>query len=169
MNNDDIPEDHATPADDDLDLLHDRPVPKYLHRCVSIVPEALPAELTDVPGQVAYTNARVADAQRAYNTADIDLKRLRAQLRVKLRGELEKATGKRPTVDAVADAMDDDPAYIDALLKRAEADAELIAAQGWAKAAQAKLAACLALSGLLREELRGDPALRAAAASASRG
>lgn len=167
--NDDVPDDAQLDGDLADDLLHDRPVQRYLKQCVTIVPEALPGELTDVPGQVAYTNARVADAQRAYNAADIDLKRLRAQLRVKLRGELEKATGKRPTVDAVADAMDDDPSYIDALLKRANADAELLAAQGWAKATQAKLAACLALSGLLREELRGDPALRAAAASATRG
>lgn len=154
--------------DDDgpLEALHDRAVPAYLKACVTITPEALPADLTDVPGQIAYVNARVADATRAYNAADINVKRVRAQRRAELRAEIEKTTGKRPTNDAVNDALEDDQGYIEALLARAETDAALIAAQGWAKAVSGKLAACLALAGLLREELRGDPALRAAAASA---
>lgn len=160
-------EQRVEPDDDGLvEVLHDRAVPAYLKACVTITPEALPADLTDVPGQIAYVNARVADATRAYNAADINVKRVRAERRAKLRAEMEAATGKRVTNDAVTDALEDDQSYIEALMTRAEADAALIAAQGWAKAASAKLAACLALAGLLREELRGDPALRAAAASA---
>lgn len=138
-------------------VIHDLVVDKFVKESVDIFPEAITEELTKMPAAIAYFNARLSDATRAYRRKEREVSELKARKRMHYRATLGKVT-----VDAVNDAVETDEEYVAAQVELFELEAAQGRAKAWSLAVGAKRDALMSLGGILRDagEFRGDPQIR---------
>lgn len=146
------------PAGQAMADLHGLAVDKFLRECVEVFPEAITQEMTNIPGHIAYWTTRYANAQRDFQRAEQALDQLKARKRIHYRTSIAKAT-----VDAVNDAVETDEEYVAARVAVIEAEAIMARTKGYSQAVQTKRDMLMCLGGILRDELRGDPHIKALA------
>lgn len=132
---------------DDTAMIHDMQVDAFLAECLNVETEVLAEHMRRLPGHTAYWNAQAAEAGRKFEQATRERHELRARLRQHLRATMAKAT-----VDGVADALETNEEYVAAQEKCIALEAEMLKAQGFAKAVDAKRSMLQALGGLVRAE-----------------
>lgn len=131
----------------------------FLRECVEIDPAQLNDEFIRIPGDLAYWSNAYAAASRDAAVAKLDYERAWAQLYLTLKAE--NAGNKGATVDWLKAACDNDPDVYDAQLLMIEKEAEKVRLRGMVDAVIAKKDMVQSLGAKLREEMRGDPTLRA--------
>lgn len=139
--------------------LHELGLDAWARASIEVFPETIAEELCKAPGHMAYWSARYADAQRAHALAERDLDVIRAHKRQAFRVMLRDGK-KQPTVGMVDDALELDEEYTAARVAVIETETTMLKAQGFARAVQAKKDTLMCLSAIVREEMRGDPAIK---------
>jgi hypothetical protein len=130
----------------------------YLRRCLTLDKDDLNEEFCSVPAAIAYWNERLAFAVEAAHIAKIDYDREWARMFVMLR---ERDTGGKPLAAELVKAKCDSDEELYAMqLDHAKKSAEVTRLRGIVDAVLAKRDMTQSLGAKLREELRGDPALR---------
>ncbi len=145
-------------TDDDVDN-DDFDKDTFLRQSVHIEPDQLNEEFIRTPGQLAYWNAQYAKAYEAAAIAKIDYDRAWAQLYV-VQKNFYEGQKKPPTVDHLKALVDNDEDLYNMQIEIARTEAEKIRLRGICEAVAAKKDMVQSLGAKLREEMRGDPALR---------
>jgi hypothetical protein len=134
-------------------------IEQYLYDSISITPEALSEEFARVALDLAYWNARYADALKAYREAEVQQKRTKAMLYIKHRTLLTETNGK--TTEAQVDAaVLLDPSMVEADTNLIATEVEKEKARGVLDAVRAKREMVVSLGAHIRAEMAGDPSLR---------
>lgn len=139
--------------------IHDEEIGDYLHECLQIKPEDISDEFTRLPGDIAYWNAKYTAAYRAMHLAKVELEHTRARIDLETR-QLAEDTGTKITEKKVEALVEINDEYQAARVAFVEADAARIAAYGHLEAVRTKRDMTQSLGSFLREEMRGDPAVR---------
>ena len=139
--------------------LHDLDVDKYLAECVQIFPEGLQEEFVRLPADLAYWNARFAEALRGFLTGKINLDRTEARCRIEERERLGAAGGK-VTESMVESAVEAAPEMEKAREALMEAEVEKVRLYGVLDAIRAKRDMLISLGAQHRAEMAGDPSIR---------
>lgn len=132
---------------------------KYFLECTQIVPEAIHEEYVRLPADLAFWNARYADAQQAYLDSKAELDILERELYMVVREDLE-ASGGKVTEKMVDSAMALSEVWKDARRALAKAEGEKHRLFGKLDAVRAKRDMLISLGAHLRAEMQGDPRLR---------
>ena len=156
-------------------------IDQYTYDSVSITPEALSEEFARVALDLAYWNAKFAEALREYRIAELEQKRTRAMLYIKHRTLLQEAAiqeahsspqefdakgkPKPAKVDRVTEAQVDsavlmDPAMVECDNNVIVTEVEKEKVRGALDAVRAKREMVVSLGAHIRAELAGDPVLR---------
>lgn len=158
-----------------LGRLFDMAADEFLIASVHIDRNNINGEFLQVAAQFAYWNEKYAEAQRAQQIAELDLKKLIATVHVRERARLieeapeeEVGTGKNvrtrrklPNADDVAQAVEGTLEVQNARQGIAEASVEAHRLGGVCSAVRTKKDMLIAYGSMLREEMRGDPSIRA--------
>lgn len=140
------------------EMLHDMEVDKYLHDCVALFPEAIGEEMTRLPADLAYWNARYADVLRAFLKAKLDEDRTFARVAIYCREEL--AQSGKVTEAMVTAAVEKHPDIEAARLATIEAEVEKVRLYGVLDAIRSKRDMLQSLGAQLRVEMEHDPVAR---------
>jgi hypothetical protein len=130
---------------------------EYLRECLEIGLEDLNESFCKVPGDIAFWNARYADATTAHQTAKLDYEQARAKQFVKLKNEADPATGKPRSLDLCGVLCDAHEGLYELSLDTIQKDAERIRMRGIVDAISAKRDMLQSLGAKLRVEMRGAP------------
>jgi hypothetical protein len=126
---------------------------------VKIEPLALQEEFVRLPSDLAYWNARYADAQRTFLVRKLELDQLNARLRIELRERL-LVTESKVTESMVDSRVELDDRYGNARLAMVEAEADKMHKYGAVDALRAKRDMLVSLGAHVRAEMQHDPQLR---------
>lgn len=140
-----------------------------LRAAIDIDENLITEEYQRLPGDLAYYNAQLAQATRAYLAAKRAVEKTEARLTLKYGHSSEahlKPEGWKKPNDAIVDALvqEDEEMEVAAQLL-IEAEAERARLIGVVEAVRAKREMIVSLGAHLRIELQGDPILREQAAS----
>lgn len=138
--------------------LHDMEIDQYEHDSVTIDDLDLENELTRVPADLAYWNARYSQALKQHLEAKLEAHRVQAACRIRLRTQLEGRKGKGPTVDEVKDGAQVDEQAYEAELAEIAAEAERARLRGVCEAVSARKDALQTKAANLRREMESTPA-----------
>lgn len=139
--------------------LHDIDVDEYLAESVQVYPESLQEEFVRVPADLAYWNARYAEAVRAYQLSKIDLSRTESALRIEVRESL-MAGGAKVTESMIEAAVVGDDRFHDCRLREVEAEVEKIRLYGVIDAVRTKRDMLISIGAQVRAEMESDPSIR---------
>jgi glycine/D-amino acid oxidase-like deaminating enzyme len=145
--------------------LYDRDVDEITYRAATIDDLAIDEEFVRLPGDLAYWNARHADALRAYLLAKLELESVEARVQIASREELFGEMS-RPTEAAIHARVVVDALYVAARRALLETEVEKVRLVGICEAVRAKKECLISLGANLRAEMQGDPSLRVAAKTA---
>lgn len=137
------------------DYIHDMPVDRLLLESLRIDENNIREEFLRSPGDIAYWNARYADAIREELRAEQERKELEALLTEEHRERLA-LDGKKTTEKLLEIAVIRDERMQEARHTESDAVANKIRVRGWALAVAAKKDLLMSLGATLREEMR-DP------------
>lgn len=152
----DEPNGDAPPAGDDDKLAG---LDDYLRECVRIDPLRIQDEFVRIPADLAYWNARYADAQRAFLMAKIDLDVIKAKLGPLTRRAIADKGGKA-TEDLIKNMVESHADVIDAREQLAVTEVEKSRLYGCLDAIRSKKEMLISLGAHMRAEMEGDPSLR---------
>lgn len=124
---------------------------------VTIVPEALEEEFVRLPGDLAYWNAKHADAVRDHLTAKAHYETVRARAAIAIRASSEK----KPTEAAIQELLDVDDAVVGSRTALIETEVAKVRLAGRCEAIRAKRDALISIGAGIRAEMQGDPSIRA--------
>lgn len=148
-------------------IIHGLEIGVQEKRCVDIVPEAIQEEYVRLPADLAYWNARYARALKEFLTAKAGEKQMESMLSIKHR-ELIIDNGGKPTEKMVENAVNTDPKMIEARNLLVETEVEKARIWGLLDAVRSKKEMLISLGAHVRQEMEGDPMVRAAHADARR-
>jgi hypothetical protein len=131
---------------------------EYLRDCVHINEIALNEEYVRIPADLAFWNAKYADAQKAFLLAKLRLETGEAKLYIFHRERM--TTGKGPTEAQVDAACKSDPAYEAMRRETIDAEAGMLAIRGTCEAVRTKREMLVSLGATMRAEMQGDPVIR---------
>lgn len=139
---------------------------KYLSECTKIEPVAIDEEFIRTPSDVAFWNARFADALEVYLKAKAHMETEWARLRLLTREEL-LAKGEKATESAIDNNTEVRPEWAAARLTFIEAEVQKARIAGSCEAVRTKKEMLQSLGAKLRIEMGSDPMVRAEQAAAS--
>lgn len=113
----------------------------------------------NVPGDLAFWNARAASAVEQYLLEKHELKVVEAGLWLKNR-KLTEDVKPRPTEKDLVAMMHEHPDWVSASLRLCSADASKSRAFGFAEAVRAKKDMLQSVGAMMRAEMSGDPVVR---------
>ena len=113
----------------------------------------------NVPGDLAFWNARAASAVEQFLLEKHELKVVEAKLWLKNR-ELTADVKPKPTEKDLTAMMHEHPDWVAANLRLVTADAHKSRAFGFAEAVRAKKDMLQSVGAMMRAEMDGDPAVR---------
>lgn len=143
-----------------MSKLNDIDVETFLKDSVLIDPLCITDEYVRLPSDLAYWNQRHSDALKAHLRAKIELDRVEAMVYLEKReGGVD---GKRLTVDGVNAAVAVDPRVLSAREAAVLAEVEKSRLHGVVSAVGAKKDMLVSLGAHVRQEMDGDPVVRAA-------
>lgn len=134
---------------------------QYLSECVTLDDLALDEEYIRTPADLAYWNARYADALRAYLTAKLAHETNAARLHLRVKADNDLGGGKKATVADLEAMVVVDPDYQRTAMAMVEADAERQRLRGSVDAIACKKDMLQSLGAKLRAEMGADPMVRA--------
>ena len=146
----------------------------FVKDSVDIEPMALEQEYQRVPSDLAYWNERYARALKVHLTCKAGEKTYEAYLKIEHREALhaaregEKSGSGRVTESMVEAAVLTDPRYQKFQDERVNAEVEKVRIAGILDALRAKKDMLVSLGAHVRQEMEGDPVVRAAHADAKR-
>lgn len=132
---------------------------EYLIQCVTIDELLLDDAFKRTPAELAYWNARFADANRAYLLEKIESDRMAAQLYLEQR-EILLTLERKPTEAMIKASVECDDRHYNARIKLVTAEAEKVRLRGVCEAMLAKKDMLQSLGAKLRAEMAGDPTVR---------
>lgn len=132
---------------------------KYLKDCVTIEPLAIQEEYVRLPSDLAYWNARYAEAQKELQIAKVELDVLERELYAVVRNELEQGA-KRVTEKMIEAGMGQSSVWVEAKKRVADAEGDRAKMYGILDAVRTKKEMLISLGAHLRIEMAGDPVLR---------
>jgi hypothetical protein len=135
----------------------------YLAECIKIDDLALDEEFIRTPADLAFWNARYADALRDYMLAKLEHERTAARLHLTIKAQAEDGTIpglRKPTVSDVEAMVTSSPEFQASALALIEADIARQRARGHVDAVATKKDMLQSLGAKLRAEMAGDPAVR---------
>ncbi len=141
-------------------------VDAYLRECVRIEPLAIQEEYVRLPADLAYWNAKYAEAQREFLMSKVDLDVLERELYPVVRQELE-TSGQRVTEKMIEAGIGQSSLWTEAKQRVARADADKAKMYGVLDAVRTKRDMLVSLGAHLRAEMEHDPTLRAHSAAYS--
>lgn len=128
----------------------------YLESVARIDPLNLNDEFVRLPSDLAYCNARYADALRDHLLAKLKLAQVVAHLRI-LKRETLGRTNNKVTESMVDSAVETSEEYITVYTTHVELEIEMVRWKGYAEALRAKKDALISLGAQVRAEMSGDP------------
>lgn len=139
--------------------IHDLEFPEELYDAVFIAPEQIKEEFARVPSDLAYWNARFAEAAREAQLAKGHVKQVRARLFIEYRERLRSEDSK--VTDTLIDAyVENDPQVIDANLNAVETEAERMRLYGHIDSIRSKRDMLVSLGSVVRSEMEHDPVIK---------
>jgi len=151
--------DKSTNVDDQAKPDPRVPDPDYLKECVSIFPEQIQEEYVRLPADLAYWNARYAEAQKELMIAKVELDILERELYPVVRQELESG-GQRVTEKMIESGIGQSSLWTDAKRRVANAEGEKAKHYGTLDAVRTKRDMLVSLGAHIRAEMQHDPTLR---------
>ena len=136
----------------------------YLRQCVKINPEDMQEEFVRIPADLAYWNAKYAQALREHLLSKLDRDVLKANLEPMMRQELA-AAGAKITEAVVKAAIESNEAMVEAERRVLEAEVAKNEVFGYLDAIRSKKEMLISLGAHLRAEMEGDPLIREQARS----
>jgi hypothetical protein len=122
-------------------------------------PLTIKEQFTELPGRLAYWNARLADAHERLLEASAVVKLVTAAAQLTVRAQLA-GRGEKVTESIVDAHVACDAACVQALLVEIDAEVEKQHVRGRVDALHAKRDMLMSLGAMLREEMKGDPMIR---------
>lgn len=146
--------------------LEDLGVDAGLCEAVRFDPICLEEEFIRTGPDVAFWNTRYADAELESGKAKLERKRTEARLQLKYRAKCED--DKVKVVEKLIESMvESDEEMYEAKLSELRAEHWRVKVKGWCDALSVRRDMLVQQGAAVREEMKGDPALRANLAGAS--
>jgi hypothetical protein len=142
---------------------------KYQTECVDVSELALNQEFVRQSADENFWNERCAMAHKAFNDAKAHLDQLKARKQIEYREVTLPANGKKVTEASVEAYVEIDAEVIGARAKAIDAEVEYKRLWGFRDVLRGKREMILELGAQLRQEMRGDPQLRAEVHEERRG
>ncbi|KKN67989.1 hypothetical protein LCGC14_0455450 [marine sediment metagenome] len=138
---------------------NDVSIDEYLMQCITIDELLLDDAFKRTPAELAYWNARFAEANRSFLIEKLDCDRMGAQLYLEHR-EILLTLERKPTEAMIKASVESDDRYYEARTKLVTAEAERVRLRGVCEAMITKKDMLQSLGAKLRAEMSGDPAVR---------
>jgi hypothetical protein len=146
----------ALPAHDDAD--------EYLAQSTRVDPSRLQEEFTRISGDYACWAARATDAEERYLRAQLTEERTRATLWIEHREAL-LADGERPTEELIRAHVEVSARWQAVRIRTIESEIAWKRLRGVLKAIETKRDGLISYGAIVREEMKGNPAMREEVAS----
>lgn len=132
----------------------------YLTECASVDRDDISEEFVKLPGQLAYWNARYAEALDAFLVAEANVKLIRGQ-RTPIVREIVKETATGRATEAMFEAaVEEDEEVQEAVRRRIKAEVKKARMFGALDTMRAKKEVLISLGAHIRAEMGGDPLIR---------